>query len=225
MILPYTADTVADLLASTLDEAALLRGRATLAVPGGRSPAAVLTQLSRILPPRLRAQVHLCWVDERAVPVGHADRNDTPILAAWQAGGPLPGGVHAMPAEHADLDAAAAAYTATLTELEAHDGFDAVLLGLGEDGHVASLFPGHDGLDELSPVFVIRDSPKPPAQRLSVSLAVLRGSGQVAVLALGAAKSTALAHVVGKPDRWWPASLLDRARTQIFADDNAINGP
>ena len=97
MPIPFTAQTVAEALADILEQAVLERGFATLAIPGGRSPGPALEHLARIIDESVRAQLHLFWVDERAVPVGDADRNDTPTLAAWQAGGALPGFVHAMP--------------------------------------------------------------------------------------------------------------------------------
>ena len=113
-MLPYQPSTVAEALHSILDQAAVSRGRATLAIPGGRSPGPVLTALAGICEPYLRERLHLLWLDERAVPLGHADRNDAPTLAAWQAGGALPAFVYPMPAERSDLEAAAADYAAQL---------------------------------------------------------------------------------------------------------------
>ena len=84
-MLPYTPDTVAEALFQVLDQAAAARGRATLAIPGGRSPGPVLGALARMCTPFLRERLHLLWADERAVPPGHADRNDLPTLAAWRS--------------------------------------------------------------------------------------------------------------------------------------------
>ena len=155
----------------------LAHGVATLAIPGGRSPGPVLTELAGICSPFVREHLHLFWVDERAVPVGHDDRNDKATLAAWQAGGDLPAAVHAMPAEQTDLDAAAQAYGETLQNVCQGRPLDVVFLGYGEDGHIASLFPHHDGLDELGLVFPITDSPKPPSRRLSLTLPVIDQAG------------------------------------------------
>src|SRR5262245_54030730 len=135
-MLPYQPDTVAEALATLLDAAAAANGRATLAIPGGRSPGPVLTALAKLVDGFLRPRLHLLWLDERAVPPGHADRNDAPTLAAWKAGGELPGHVHPMPAERDDLHAAAADYTRTLHEATGGAGLDVCLVGMGEDGHI-----------------------------------------------------------------------------------------
>jgi 6-phosphogluconolactonase len=219
-MLPYTPSAVAEALHAVLDRAAAAHDCATLAIPGGRSPGPVLTALASQCDPFLRDRLHLLWLDERAVAVGDAERNDAPTLAAWSAGGPLPAHLHAMPAERADLYAAAAAYAALLTHLTAGRGLDACLIGIGEDGHVASLFPGHAGLRELDPVFPVFDSPKPPARRLTMSLGVIRSASFRAVLALGAAKGAVVRRARAGQDPHLPCSLLP-ADTLWFLDDAA----
>jgi 6-phosphogluconolactonase len=222
-MLPYQPATVAEAILAHLDQAAATRGRATLAIPGGRSPGPVLTALARLCPEFVRARLHLLWLDERAVPCGHADRNDAPTLAAWQAGGALPAAVHPMPAEQADLDAAAQAYALTLREATGGSGvIDVCLIGIGEDGHLASLFPHHAGLQDLSEVFAIHDSPKPPPRRLTLSLPVLHRARQHLVLALGAAKGAIVARAKRGPDPAIPVSLLPRDRTVWYLDDAAV---
>jgi 6-phosphogluconolactonase len=220
-ILPYMPTTVAEAIASFLDEAAAARGRATLAIPGGRSPGPVLTALAGILTPFVRQRLHLLWLDERAVPVGHPDRNDLPTLAAWQQGGDLPAHVHPMPAESADLDAAADLYAHTLATATGGDPIDVCLIGIGEDGHFASLFPQHPGLSDLGDVFVIRDSPKPPAARLSLGLVPIVRARQRLVLALGAAKGDMARRSRIGADRAVPVSLLPAAGTVWYLDDAA----
>lgn len=221
-MLPYHPSTVAEALHSALDEAAATRGRATLAIPGGRSPGAVLAALAALCNPWLRSRLHLLWLDERAVPVGHPDRNDGPTLAAWRAGGDLPAFVHPMPAEADDLEAAAVAYSATLAEATAGGPLDAALVGIGEDGHLASLFPNHPGLSELSPVFTVTDSPKPPPRRLTMGLTVIRECRLIAVLALGEAKGRIYARSRRGPDPALPCSLLPAQATVWYADDAAV---
>jgi len=221
-MLPYQPSTVAEALYTFLDHAAATRGRATLAIPGGRSPGPVLTALASLCTDFVRERLHLLWLDERAVPVGHADRNDAPTLAAWQAGGALPAFVHAMPAERADLDAAAAEYAQRLQEATGGSGaLDVCLVGIGEDGHLASLFPNHAGLKELAEVFAIYDSPKPPAKRLTMSLPVLHRAAQHVVIALGAAKGQIAKRAARGPDPAIPVSLLPRGRTVWYLDDAA----
>lgn len=221
-MLPYQPSTVAEALHSILDQAAVSRGRATLAIPGGRSPGPVLTALARLCEPYLRERLHLLWLDERAVPLGHADRNDAPTLAAWQAGGALPAFIYPMPAERSDLDAAAADYTTQLaTATGGSRTLDACLIGIGEDGHLASLFPHHAGLKELADVFVIEDSPKPPPRRLSLSLPILHRAAHCLVIAFGAAKGHIAVRAQRGPDPAIPVSLLPRERTVWYVDDAA----
>lgn len=221
-MLPYSPAIVAEALAQILDRAAAARGRATLAIPGGRSPGPVLTALAGILDTFVRDRLHLVWLDERAVPVGHADRNDAPTLAAWDAGGPRPRWVHPMPAEEADLEAAAARYAEVLATATGGQDLDACLIGIGEDGHFASLFPDHPGLKELTPVFAVLDSPKPPPRRLTLSLGVIRRSHAQVILALGAAKGAVARVAAQGPRSDLPISLLPRDRSIWYVDDAAL---
>lgn len=221
-MLPYLPDTVAEAIASLLDSAAAARGRATLAIPGGRSPGPVLTSLARCLSPFVRQRLHLLWLDERGVPLGHADRNDAPTLAAWQAGGPLPAFVHPMPAEAADLEAAAQDYATTLDAATAGGPLDVCLVGIGEDGHFASLFPNHSGLTELGEVFVVTDSPKPPARRLTLGLSRIISAEHLVILALGAAKGRVARRAAAGPDRALPISLLPKSKCIWYLDDEAM---
>lgn len=220
--LPYHPQSIAESIYEVLDQAVLDRGFASLAIPGGRSPAAVLEALAGLCEERVRAALHLFWVDERAVPVGDADRNDAATLAAWERGGALPAHVHAMPAEEADLEAAANNYAQLIEVVCGEHALDVCLLGIGEDGHFASLFPNHAGLAELSPVFAIYDSPKPPAKRLSISLAVISACKQCHILALGAAKGQVF-NAVRKNgvQRQYPISLLPADQCAWYLDEAA----
>lgn len=221
-MLPYVPGAVAEALLDHLDAAAVQRGRATLAIPGGRSPGAVLRHLAGICPPYVRDRLHLLWLDERAVPSGHPERNDVATLAAWDSGGARPSWIHAMPAESADLQTAADAYARTLDEATAGQAVDACLIGIGEDGHFASLFPHHPGLGELSGCLVVEDAPKPPPRRLTLSLPVVAGAGFRAVLCLGAAKAWCWDRFSAGPDRSCPVSLLPRSATSWYLDEAAV---
>lgn len=131
------------------------------------------------------------WSDERFVPAGDDDRNDTTTIAAIQQALPVPDvRLHPMPSsdQGLDLDAAAAAYA---TEL-AGRSFDITLLGVGPDGHVASIFPGHPSLDGTGEVIAVRNSPKPPPDRVSVTLAGLNRSREVWFTVSGAEKADAV---------------------------------
>jgi len=220
-MLPYHPATVAEAIHVFLDRAAVARGRATLAIPGGRSPGPVLTALAGICEPFLRERLHLLWLDERAVPLGDGDRNDAPTLAAWTAGGALPAHVHPMPAEEKDLDRAAADYADTMRRSLVGGALDVALVGIGEDGHCASLFPNHPGLKDLGEVMVVRDSPKPPKNRLTMTLPVLHRTRDLVILALGAAKGRIAAAARRGPNPAIPVSLLPQERCWWYLDDEA----
>lgn len=179
-----------------------------MGIPGGRSPGKVLEPLAAALSDDLRERFHLFWVDERAVPPGHADRNDLATLEAWQRGGGLPKGVFPMPAQLEDLEAAAQSYADTLAGLGFENGLSHSLLGIGEDGHFASLFPEHIKLSSEEVVFAIEDSPKPPPQRLSLGLPYLLKSQRIDVLVFGADKGQVLKRGIEQPGPGVPVSLL-----------------
>jgi 6-phosphogluconolactonase len=105
---------------------------------------------------------------------------------------------------------------------------DLVVLGIGPDGHVASLFPGSPALDAPEQVLClgVHDSPKPPPERITLSLAVLRAARRCLLLATGASKADAVDAMLGKPGRHVPASLLRRERLTVIVDDAAApRGP
>ena len=185
------------------------RGEFRLAVPGGRSVAGLFDRLARE-PERSRVdwtRVTLLFADERAVPPDHPDSNYRLARAALldPLGDPLPR-VRRMRGEAADLEAAAREYDAELAVPA-----DLVVLGLGEDGHVASLFPGSPLLDEtVRRAAVVGDSPKPPGRRITLTPRALRDArAGLLVLATGAGKAqAAAAALAGEGDfRRWPARL------------------
>jgi len=100
---------------------------------------------------------------------------------------------------------------------------DLIVLGIGPDGHVASLFPGAATLDasEHELCLGVHDSPKPPPERITLSLAVLRAAGRCLLLATGASKSDAVTAMLAEPSRHVPASLLRRERLTVMVDDAA----
>jgi 6-phosphogluconolactonase len=194
----------------------------SLAIPGGRSPGKVLTPLASKLSPAQLQQVHLFWVDERCVPVGHEDRNDLVTLKAWEAGGPLPAQVHSMPAEQKDLASACSNYGEKIDKHGFGEGLDLCLLGIGPDGHFASLFPDHEKQHHQGKVFSIEDSPKPPPQRLSLSLNYILMSKRIDVLVLGADKGEILKKGVAHPTSAIPFSLLlEHSNLTLHLDEAA----
>jgi len=142
------------------------------------------------------ARVELWWGDERFVPAGSEDRNDRQAREALLDRVPLnPERVHPMPASDgptADLDAAAADYARQLRESPAQR-FDIVLLGVGPDGHVASLFPRFPQLEVENTITVaVRDSPKPPPERISLTFPALERADEVWFLVAGTEKADAV---------------------------------
>jgi 6-phosphogluconolactonase len=130
----------------------------------------------------------LYFGDERCLPAGHADRNSTMASAAWlQAAGFSDAQVFPIPAEQGPA-AGADAYEPVIRDALP---FDLVLLGMGEDGHTASLFPG-DRHDPERLAVPVSDAPKPPPERVSLNYGALGNSRRLLVLVTGAGKREAL---------------------------------
>lgn len=192
----------ADDVANLLDAAADLTGRAVLAVCGGSAAKRVLQMLARDAQGLDRVTVLL--TDERCTAEGGDDRNETMVRAALVGTGATVMGVG--PAD--DPVAAAASYDART----AHLRIDVALVSLADDGHVASLFPGHPALDDARGVVPVTDSPKPPPNRVSMSVVRLRGAHHRLVAAIGGAKHGAVERlragergpsVLIEPTRWY----------------------
>lgn len=150
--------------------------------------------------------VHVWWGDERFVAAGDAERNDRDAVEALLGDLPLrPEHVHAVPGPDtvADVDAAAQAYTEELARYaapgESVPEMTVVLLGMGPDGHVASLFPGRPSLtDESLGALAEHDSPKPPPERVSFTLATLNAAHQVWLIVSGEGKAPAVAAALAQ---------------------------
>lgn len=196
------AQAVAARLVVRLVDAQAARGFAHVVLTGGGIGTAVLAGLAQA-PARDAidwARLHVWWGDERFVPAGHPDRNDVGARAALLGEVPLdPAHVHVMPAsdgpDGANPEAAAARYAGELaaaTRPEDHGvvpAFDVVMLGVGEDGHVASLFPGMPALYDERSVVAVHGAPKPPPTRLSLTFGSIRAAHEVWLVASGPAKA------------------------------------
>jgi 6-phosphogluconolactonase len=152
------------------------------------------------------SRVHLWWGDERFVPAADPDRNDLQARTALLDRLPLnPEFVHAMPStdgpDGEDAQAAAERYAAELARHAAPGAdapaFDVLLLGMGPDGHIASLFPEHPGTREVTPsAIAVHNSPKPPPNRISLTFRVIQAAREVWVIAAGAEKAKAVAEAL-----------------------------
>lgn len=218
------AHTLAEILRAALDA----RGEAHLAVNGGSTPRPVYERLPALLGDW--SAVHVWFGDERCVPPDHEDSNFRLAAETLIAGAGIgPDRVHRMRGELGPAEGARA-YAAELAEhLELDETgmpvLDVVHLGLGPDGHTASLFPGHETLRTGTPppwaTVGITDAPKPPPERISLSLACLNAARRRVLHTVGEAKREAVGHVLEPPDPAWPASLLERRGLELVVDDAA----
>lgn len=172
---------------------------------------------------------HIFWVDERAVPKTSPDSNFRMADSLWlRKSGASASSIHPMPAGSLDLQTAAAAYSDEIVRvLGTTPRLDLVLLGVGPDGHVASLFPGHASLaEERALVLPIVDAPKPPPRRLTLSLPLLANAERVVIMALGGPKAPVMQEALGQEDSSLPVSLvLRRAKRALVLLDEAAGAP
>lgn len=193
----HIVDNAEDWLAAALDtiraaatNAIAARGEFHIVLAGGSTPERVYRALAREAMDWSHWRI---WFgDERCLPADHPERNSVMAERAWLAPAKVPAHViHLIPAERGALTAARA-YTEALAGV---DDFDLVLLGLGEDGHTASLFPGQDwGETRDAPAALpVFSAPKPPPERVSLSAWRLSCARQVHFWALGAGKREAVA--------------------------------
>lgn len=165
------------------------RGSFHLVLAGGSTPRQVYAELHNTETDWSRW--HIYFGDERCLPPEHAERNSRMAAEVWLDHVAIPAAqVHNIPAEHG-ATAAAAEYAAILSDANT---FDLVLLGLGEDGHTASLFPDHVwGAETTAPAALpVFDAPKPPSERVTLSVHRLSAARQVLFLVSGASKRDAL---------------------------------
>jgi 6-phosphogluconolactonase len=233
---PLLAKAVAARLVTRLVDAVAARGTASLVLTGGGIGTAVLTELAAA-PARDAVDwrhVDFWWGDERFLPAGHPERNETGARAALLDHVDTdPARVHPMPPSDGpdgdDPEAAADRYAAELrkaTTQEDHGpvpSFDVLLLGIGPEGHVASLFPGMPALYDERPVVAVRGAPKPPPIRLTMTLPAINTAREIWILAAGAEKAgaVALAFSDAGPVQIPAAAARGRQRTLFLLDREA----
>jgi 6-phosphogluconolactonase len=206
-------ERAADVLAAAIDGARTIHGRAHVAISGG-SAARAFDLLGPMLPDW--REVHLWYGDERIVPLDDPESN------------------HRLATEH--LDAPDATWHPVRTELGAigaaeayseelgETTLDVAFNGMGPDGHTASLFPGFAQVQAQGICLPVHDSPKPPPDRVTLSLPVLNAARRIVLFVTGAEKAPMLARVLAGPDPAVPASLLHREHLEIIADAAALDG-
>ncbi len=204
------AEAVAARLVTRLVDAQAARGSASVVLTGGGVGTAVLRMLrdGRARDAVDWGRVDVWWGDERWVPAGDPQRNDLQAREALLDALPLdPARVHAFPAadgDHAgDPEAAASAYAGELAAAGG-DGpvprFDVLMLGVGEEGHVASIFPESPAASDERTVAAVHDCPKPPPDRLTLTFPAIRAATEVWLVAAGEGKAAALALARGGAD-------------------------
>jgi 6-phosphogluconolactonase len=207
------AERAAEVLATALDAARTVHGVAQASLSGGS-----MDRVYRLLGDQLAdwSDIHFWFSDERCVPPDHEES----IYRLVQETLDVPGAqVHRAPGELGPEECARL-YAEELDDVV----LDVALLGMGPDGHTASLFPGHPALAAEGITAPVRDSPKPPPERVTLTLPYLNSSRRILLVVTGAAKADALARVIAGPDEQTPASLLDRDRLEIVADEAALGG-
>ena len=202
------ASLACELVLAAVDRARERTGRADVALAGGTTPGLLYDQLTAAR--HDWTGVHLWIGDERCV--SHEDPESNVRLVRERLA--APGSVLHAPPPTGDPETRALAYSFQLKTRR----LDLVLLGLGEDAHTASLFPGDPALDDPRTVVPVTDAPKPPPQRTSLGLSVLTAATARLLLVTGAGKREALQRVLGEPDRQAPASLLPAGGTTVLAD-------
>jgi len=167
--------------------------------------------------PEMYQGLHIWWSDERFVERASSDQNSLPTFNSVTNQNV---NIHTLKAsdEVEDIDAAVSDYSAQLGE----DFMDLTILGLGPDGHVASLFPGQAHIDRLEKVIAITDSPKPPAIRATFTMSMINTSTLVWIIAAGASKADAVTKII-EGDLSIPASYVRAAdHTRLIVDTDAF---
>ena len=230
------AKAVAARLVPRLVDSVAARGTASVVLTGGGIGTEVLTELAAA-PARDAIDwrhLDIWWGDERFVPAGDPERNETGARTALLDHVDAdPARVHPMPGPDGpdgdDPEAAAARYACWLeaaAKPEDHGQvpeFDILMLGIGPEAHVASLFPGMPALYDERPVVAVRGSPKPPPTRLSLTLPSIQAAREVWILASGAEKADAIALALSDagPVQVPAAGARGRLRTLFLIDSAA----
>jgi 6-phosphogluconolactonase len=232
------ARSVASALVARLAAAQAVHGTASVVLTGGGIGTAVLERVARLAAEPEHAVVDWCavdvwWGDERFVPADSADRNELGAQRALLGRVAVdPERIHPIPSSDAGFDEpeeAAAWYAEQLTAA-AGEGrtlprFDVLLLGMGPEGHIASIFPGSPAVTDERPVVAVRDCPKPPPTRVSLGFAAITAAEEVWLLVSGAAKAEAVARALAgaQPSELPAAGARGRRATRWLLDAAAAS--
>lgn len=217
----HVASRAATLLATAVSTRAAECGQCVLAVSGGHTPWRTFELLAHANVPW--PKLHVIQVDERIAPAGDPDRNWTHLTQSLLTRAPIPPEhAHAIPVEDDVPERAAARYQTQLEKLSGTPPrIDIVQLGLGDDGHTASLVPGDPVLESRKVVAV--SEPYRGHRRITLTLATLNHAGWILWIVTGEEKAEALGKLM-KGDRSIPASRIRRERVLVLADLTAAQG-
>jgi 6-phosphogluconolactonase len=212
-----TTEVIAQLLQS-IEEGLTEGARFDLALTGGTLGLAISKSLVEVLNQNLDdfAGLHIWWSDERFVASDSEERNAIPFHKKLNNKNVI---VHEVIAsELGSAEEALADYDSQLENVN----LDLAILGLGPDGHVASIFPGRSDLDNLNRVFLINDSPKPPSVRISFTMAMINSAEKVWIVATGEGKAEAVTKII-EADLSIPASYVRGSHhTRLIVDTEAF---
>ena len=203
--------------------------RINVAISGGAITTSLLPSLLPCVDQVDWSRVRVWLVDERYVSTGDKDRNDD---QAWDGFLYAASGVEFVRMPSADtsapsagsLDDATAAFADTWRSLMGDRSFDIALIGMGPDGHICSLFPGRVDMDEASPILAIRNSPKPPPERITVSMPIMRRCPEVWLTTAGSAKAEALGRAfAGESPLDLPVAGILSPTTRVYVDEAAAS--
>jgi len=214
------ARQAAAVIAAAARQAVVERGRFVVAVSGGKTPWLMLRALADDDMPW--NNVYLVQVDERIAPAGHADRNFTHLSESLLSRVSLrPDQVHMMPVESADLEAAAMSYARALAGLSGSPAvLDLVHLGLGPDGHTASLVPG-DPVLNVTQADVALTGPYQGRRRMTLTYPIINRARRILWLVTGSDKAEPLERLL-KADPSIPAGRVRQTASLIMADRDAV---
>jgi 6-phosphogluconolactonase len=221
------ASAAAQFFTDTVNAAAQARGVARVAISGGTTPKAMFALLADPARPFLKQvawdKLDLYWVDERCVPPDHADSNYRMTREALLSKVPLAAErIHRMEGE-LEPEAAAARYEAVIRNGFRLEGaetptFDLILLGMGDDGHTASLFPHTQALNEMSHISVANHVPQKDTWRITLTWPVINQGREVAFLIEGPAKAEVLHNVMLGPyqPETYPSQIIRPASGKLL---------
>jgi len=217
------ADAAAEIIAAEARRCIAERGRFNLAVSGGETPRAMLRALADMAVPW--EGVHVFQVDERVAPLGDPARNLTQLHECLLVHVPLrPEQIHAMPVEQPDLDAAARSYEAVLRAIAGTPPvLDLVHLGLGVDGHTASLVPGDPSLEVLDAEVTLA-GPYQGRRRMTLTFPAIDRARRVLWVVTGGGKAAMLKRLQAC-DRTIPAGRVQQGRALLLVDRAAAMPP